>query len=70
LIGILSLKPEDKARLYSHALERLNDWQGSILSKVSQLRQLSIEQIRADLDTYLHDNEMAEFNKCLADITL
>lgn len=68
MIEVLSLKSEDKQRLNSYALKRLNDWQGSILSKVSQLRQLNIEQVRADLDTYLHDKEMAEFNKCLADI--
>jgi len=69
LIDILSLKSEDKERLNSHALERFNDWQGNILSKVSQLRQLSREQIMADLNTYLNDNERAEFNKCVTNIT-
>jgi hypothetical protein len=66
---ILSLKPEDKAGLNSQALERLNDWHGSILREVSQLRQLSVEQMRTDLDTYLYDNERVEFKKCVADIT-
>jgi len=65
---ILSLKPEDKERLNSHALERLNEWQGKILSKVPQLRQLNVEQAKKDLATYLDENEIAEFNKCLADI--
>ncbi len=68
-MDVLSLKSEDKERLNSHALKRFNDWQESILSKVSQLRQLSTEQIMADLNTYLHDNERVEFNKCVADIT-
>ena len=70
MIEILCLKPEDKARLNSHVLGRLNDWQRSILSKAPQLRQLSIERIRADLNTYLLDNERIEFNKCLTTITM
>ena len=68
MIEILGFKPEDKQRLNSHALERLNDWQESILSKVSQLSQLSIGKVRGDLDTYLHDKEIVEFNKCVTDI--
>ena len=68
-MDILSLKSEDKERLNSHALKRFNDWQESILNKVSELRQLSREQIMADLNTYLHDNDRVEFNKCVADIT-
>jgi hypothetical protein len=66
---ILSLKPEDKERLNSHALKRFNDWQEHILGKVPQLRQLTVEQLNADLDTYLHDNEKVEFSKCVANIT-
>ena len=69
MIEILSLKPEDKARLNSHALERLDDWQDQIVREVPQLRQLNVEQIRADLDTYLPENERVEFNDCLAVIT-
>ncbi|MGB6873721.1 MAG: hypothetical protein WBE46_06260 [Dehalococcoidia bacterium] len=69
MIEMLSLKSEDKGRLNSHALKRFNDWQDHILSKAPQLRQLSIEQIRTDLNTYLHDSERVEFNKCLTDIT-
>ncbi|MFB0556447.1 MAG: hypothetical protein ACETVW_01120 [Dehalococcoidia bacterium] len=68
MTDIHSLKPQDKERLNSHALERFNDWQDRIMREAPQLRQLNIEQIRADLDTYLHDNERVEFNNCLADI--
>jgi hypothetical protein len=66
--GVLSLEPEYKERLNHHALKRFNDWQEHILSKVPQLRQLTVEQLNADLDTYLHDNEKVEFSKCVADI--
>jgi molecular chaperone DnaK (HSP70) len=65
---ILSLKSEDKERLNSHALERMNEWERRILSRVPQLRQLSEEQVTNDLATYLDENEIAEFQKCLADI--
>jgi len=68
MIEILSLEPEDKERLNSYALKRLNDCQAEILNKVPQLRQLSVEQVRNDLATHLDENEIAEFNKCLADI--
>ena len=69
MVQIISLKPEDEERLNSHALKRFNDWQDRIMREAPQLRQLSIEQIKADLDTYLHDDAKAEFNECLADIT-
>jgi len=65
---IFGLKPEYKERLNSYALKRFNDWQERILSKAPQLRQLTIEQLNSDLDTYLHDNEKVEFSKCVADI--
>jgi hypothetical protein len=65
---IFGLKPEYKERLNSYALKCFNDWQERILSKVPQLRQLTEEQLNADLDTYLHDNEKVEFSKCVADI--
>ena len=68
MVQILSLKPEDEERLNSHALKRFNDWQDRIMREAPQIRQLSIEQMKADLDTYLHDNEKDEFNECLADI--
>ena len=68
MIEILSLKHEDKERLNSHALKRLNDWQAEILSKVPQLRQFSLEQVKNDLATHLDKSEIAELNKCLADI--
>lgn len=66
---ILSLKPQDTERLNAYALKRFNDWQHHIVREVPQLRQFNIEQIRADLDTYLPDNERIEFDNCLADIT-
>jgi hypothetical protein len=69
MVQILSLKPEDEGRLNSHALKRFNDWQDRIMREAPQLRQLSMEQIKADLDTYLDDDEKAEFNECLVDIT-
>ncbi len=69
LIEILSLKPEDKERLNSYAPERFDDWQDRIVREVPQLSQLNIEQIRANLDTYLHDSKKVEFNSYLADIS-
>jgi len=69
LVEILSLKPEDKQRLHSYALKRFDDWKDRILSKAPQLRQLSIEQLGADLNTYLNANEMVELNNCLGDVT-
>jgi len=68
VIELFDLKPEDKARLNPHALERFNNWQDRIMRELPQLRQLSIEQLNADLNTYLHDNEQVEFSKCVADI--
>lgn len=69
MVELLSLKPEDEARLNSHALKRFNDWQDRIMREAPQLRQLNTEQIRADLCAHLDDNERAEFGKCLAAIT-
>jgi len=65
---ILSLKPKDKERPNFYALKRLNEWQGRILSRLPHLRQLSEKQVSKDLATYLDENEIAEFQKCLADI--
>ena len=66
LAGLFNLKPEDERRLNSHALERINAWEARILRKTPQF---DIQEIMADLDTYLHDNERVEFNKCLANIS-
>ncbi len=68
MVEILGLKPEHKARLNPHALERLNNWQDRTMREVPQLRQLSIQQLSADLDTYLNDNEVVELNNCLDDV--
>jgi hypothetical protein len=65
---ILSLGPEYKERLNPGALKRFSDWQERILREVPQVRQLAIEQLNTDLDTYLRDDEKAEFSKCVADI--
>jgi len=66
LAGLFNLKPEDERRLNSHALERMNAWEARILKNTPQL---DIQEVMADLDTYLHDNERVEFNKSLAAIT-
>jgi hypothetical protein len=66
--AIINLKPEDKERLNPYALGYLNEWQERILNRVPGLRQLSEEQVAKDLATYLDENEMVEFQKCLADI--
>src|SRR4030065_1853387 len=52
----------------SHALSRINDWEARILNKAAQLGPVNIEQIKAYTNTYLDDNEMAEFKTCLADL--
>ena len=68
MVEILSLKPEDEQRLHSYALKRLNDWRDRIMREAPQLRQLNIEQLGADLNTYLHDNERDTLDNCLDDI--
>jgi len=65
---ILSLGPKYKERLNPGALKRFSDWQEHILREVPQVRQLTIEQLNTDLDTYLRDDEKVEFSKCVADI--
>jgi hypothetical protein len=68
MVEILLLKPEDEQKLHSHALERLNDWRNRIMREAPQLRQLTVEQLGADLSAYLHDNERDELDSCLNDI--
>jgi hypothetical protein len=68
MVEILALRPEVEQRLHSHALKRLNDWRDGIMREAPQLRQLTIEQLAADLSTYLHDNERDELDNCLHDI--
>jgi len=65
LARLFNLEPEDERRLNPHALERMNAWEARILKKT---RQLDIQEVIADLDTYLRRNERVELNKCLADI--
>jgi hypothetical protein len=69
MVEILNLKPEDEQRLHSYALKRLNHWRDRIMREAPQLRQLSIDQLSADLNAYLHDNERDELDNCLDDIT-
>jgi len=68
MIGILSLRPEDRQRLNAHARERIEEWQSRILRRAPQLGQLTTEQLRAFLNTYLCEDESVEFNKCLDDV--
>jgi hypothetical protein len=65
---IFSLEPKNKERLNPGALKRLSDWQDRILREVPQLGKLTREQLTADLDTYLHDDEKIEFSKCVDDV--
>ncbi len=65
---IFDLGDKYKGRLNSHALRRLSDWLGQILTEVPQIRQLTEEQLNADLDTYLNNDERVEFSKCEDDI--
>ncbi|MGQ9546969.1 MAG: hypothetical protein ACUVTR_07485 [Dehalococcoidia bacterium] len=65
LARLLNLQPDDEGRLNPHALERINAWEARILRRT---RQLDLEEVIADLDTYLRRNERVEFDKCLADI--
>jgi hypothetical protein len=62
---ILGFESEYKERLDPGALKRFNDWQDRILREVPQLRRLSVEQLGTDLETYLHDDEKAEFSECV-----
>jgi hypothetical protein len=65
---IFDLGDKYKGRLNSHALRRLSDWLSQILTEVPQIRQLTEEQLNADLDTYLKNDEKVEFSKCEDDI--
>jgi hypothetical protein len=65
LARLLNLKPEDERRLNSHALERMNAWEARILKKTPRL---DIQEIMADMNTYLHDDERVELDKSLAAI--
>jgi hypothetical protein len=69
MVEILALKPEVEQRLHSYALKRLKDWRDRIMREVPQLRQLTVEQLAADLGTFLNDNERGELDNCLHDIT-
>jgi hypothetical protein len=65
---IFGLGSEYKGRLNPGALKRFSDWLERILTEVPQIRQLTEEQLNADLDTYLNNAERIEFSKCEDDI--
>jgi len=65
---IFGLGTKYKGRLNSHVLKRLSDWLGRILTEVPQIGQLTEEELNADLDTYLNNDERIEFSKCEDDI--
>jgi hypothetical protein len=65
---IFGLGPEYKGRLNPGALKRFSDWQERILTEVPQIRQLTDEQLNADLDIYLNNDERIEFSKCVDNI--
>jgi len=65
---IFSLEPKNKERLNPGALKRLSDWQDRILREVPQLGKLTRQQLTADLDTYLHEDEKIEFGRCVDDV--
>jgi hypothetical protein len=46
VIEILSLKPQDKERLNSHALKRFNDWQDRIMRELPHLHDKQKHPIR------------------------
>jgi hypothetical protein len=65
---IFDLGSKYKGRLNPYALKRVGDWLQRILTEVPQIRQLTAEELNADLDTYLNDDERAEFSKCEDDV--
>jgi hypothetical protein len=65
---VIGLTPEYKERLNPNALKRFTDWQEDILSAVPEIRQLSEDQLNADLDTHLLEDEKVKFRKCVTDI--
>jgi hypothetical protein len=65
---LFGLGTEFKERLNPHALKRFSDWLEHILTEVPQIGQLTEEQLNADLDAYLNNDERIEFSKCEDDI--
>jgi len=53
------LDPEIKKGLHPHALHRFMEWLQGIFTEVPQLKQLTIGEVDADLNTYLNDADKA-----------
>jgi hypothetical protein len=68
LAEIFALKPEDEKRLHPYALKRLRDWTEDLVREVPQFGQLDIDEINADINTYLNDDEKARATKDTADV--
>ena len=66
---ILGFKHENVSRIHLHALERLNELNNDILREVPEFGQLDINEINADLDTYLNDGDKARLEEDKVDIT-
>ena len=65
---ILVLKPDDEKRVHPYALKRLSDWRAEILHDIPQLDQLEIDEINADVNAQLNEDERARARKCIADV--
>jgi hypothetical protein len=65
---LFGLTPDDERRLHPHALAKFNRWRTDILTEVPQLRTFKVDEITADLDTYLDDNQRARLRQCFARI--
>ena len=65
---IFALKPEDEKKLHSYALKRLRDWTEDLVREVPQLGQLDIDEINADINAYLNDDEKARVMKYKTDV--
>jgi len=56
-LGILKLDSTVTAVLYPHAQKRFNDWKEELNKEVPELGELTIEEITADVNDHLDDNE-------------
>lgn len=68
LAEIFGLRPEDEKRIHPYVLQCFFDWRGEILREVPQLGQLDMNEVDADIDVYLTDDEKARGVKHWANI--
>lgn len=61
--GILKLDSTITAVLYPHAQRRFNDWKEELNKEVPELEELTIEEIRADINEHPDDDEKAQVRK-------